>query len=121
MNWMWMVLGVCVQLFVGGVFPKRLGRGLLTKPMWTWPLLRAKSPSAVRLKQLVVLWVIEFTLDMGTGIDDLLLTAGFWFLVIVLYLDDYLFGDDDGKRRWDWVRNKIKWKMELPEPARRRG
>lgn len=42
-----------------------------------------------------------------------------WLWGIVLYLDDYLTGDEDQWKRFkDWARNKIKWRMELPAPAR---
>lgn len=36
-------------------------------------------------------------------------------IVVALYLDDYLTGDDDRRRRFrDAVRNKVKWLMQLP-------
>lgn len=39
-----------------------------------------------------------------------------WAPQIVVLLDDWLFHDTDLKKKWDMVRNKIKWRMELPEP-----
>ncbi len=43
----------------------------------------------------------------------------FYTLLIVMELDDYLNGDDDDrKKRWEAVKNKIKWLMDLPpKPA----
>lgn len=42
-------------------------------------------------------------------------SADFIF-IIVLYLDDIYFNDDDKwKKRWQTLKNKIKWKMTLPQ------
>ena len=42
-----------------------------------------------------------------------------WLWCIALYLDDYLTGDDERWKRFkDWAGNKVKWRMELPVPAR---
>lgn len=40
------------------------------------------------------------------------------FVWLAFVLDDHLFGDDDlRRRRWEAVRNKIRWLMELPKPS----
>lgn len=40
----------------------------------------------------------------------------FWPVAIGFIADDYYFGDDDErKKRWDAVKNKIKWLMDLPK------
>jgi len=43
----------------------------------------------------------------------------YWMILLGQLLDDYLNGDDDSwKKRWEGVKNKIKWLMELPpKPA----
>lgn len=39
----------------------------------------------------------------------------FWIVAIAFIVDDYYFGDDDErKKRWDLMKNKIKWLMDLP-------
>lgn len=44
--------------------------------------------------------------------------AGVVLLIDALLVDDLLNGDDEQrKKRWDAVRNKIKWRMELPAPV----
>lgn len=118
MTWAWMALGLTVQWFVGLAFPKRIGKGLLTKPMWRWPVFGSARPTMVRSKQIFVLLALFYALVFGTALSDLYVTAGLWVLIIALYIDDYLFGDDEGKRRWDWVRNKVKWRMKLLQPAK---
>lgn len=45
-------------------------------------------------------------------------SAIFWSVAVGFFVDDYMFGDDDDlKRRWSAVKNSVKWKMKLPEPA----
>ncbi len=46
----------------------------------------------------------------------------FWGTYILLLLDDYFFGDDDSWKKFlEGVKNKVKWKMELPQPVSERG
>ena len=116
MTWAWMVLGLAVQWGMILMWPRRIGKGLVTKKMWRWPLIGSSLPTTVRSKQVFSLIAVFWTIQFGVA-DTIYGVAGFWVALIGLYLDDYLFGDDEGKRRWDWVRNKIRWKMALPEPA----
>lgn len=54
--------------------------------------------------------------------NDALGEAIFWGGYILMLLDDYLFGDDNSWKKFkEWAGNKIKWKMELPQPAIDRG
>lgn len=71
-----------------------------------FPLLNA---GLTRMLQVLVILGIDMVHDLGI----------FYYLVIcALYLDDYFTGDDDDmKKKWQEVRNKIKWKMKLPAPA----
>lgn len=44
--------------------------------------------------------------------------AVFFGVYILLLLDDYIFGDDENRKKMrEWARNKIKWKMKLPAPV----
>lgn len=46
---------------------------------------------------------------------DIYWDALFWGVMIVLLMDDYIFGDDDRwKRLWEGGKNKVKWLMDLP-------
>jgi hypothetical protein len=45
----------------------------------------------------------------------------YWPLLVSLYLDDYLTGDDERWHRFkDRARNAVKWRMMLPKVAEQR-
>jgi len=116
MSWGWVILGLAVQWFVMLAFPTRIGKGVLTKLMWSWPLIGSRLPVRVRMKQVFILIGIHWTIQFGITDTKVYGIAAFWCALIALYVDDYLFGDDEGRRRWESVRNKVKWRMALPEP-----
>ena len=99
---------------IGYRFPRRLFRGVLTRKMCSlvygtnarqWPV--DFQCLSIRLLQVVLLAVLSYTL---------LSSLAFWLLQAGLYLDDLLTGDDDDRwrRRWESLKNKVKWKMRLP-------
>lgn len=111
MDWMWL-LTLFVQFVVTIGFPRRFGNGrLLTRPMMQliphFPRHRSGARYLFRMGQLTVFGVAKNV----SGLPEPIL----WSIFIALYLDDYMTGDDDQwKRRWEAVRNKVKWLMELP-------
>ena len=58
----------------------------------------------------------SFVVKMKTDTWSLI----FWGALIIVLLDDYLFGDDEWRKRlWEGVRNRVKWQMDLPaEPVK---
>lgn len=54
--------------------------------------------------------------------SDFLADHLYYALVLGQALDDYVNGDDEQrKKRWEFVKNKVKWLMELPKPAPQGG
>ena len=119
---------VVVQMSQAAIFlfhPNRFGRGkILTRPLIR--LLRLPENdylvrNFVRASQVFVLliWLSVMVFTHAMSRDKRMFI--YFTLVTALYLDDYLTGDDDKWKKFkDAVRNKIKWKMELPQPARER-
>lgn len=55
---------------------------------------------------------------VGWGIGWFIPYAFCWLLMILLYLDDRFTGDDDRWKKFkESVRNRVKWKMKLPQPV----
>lgn len=103
---------------------KRLCRGLFTRFVLkrVVPPRRIWNNGGVGHSYRYMLW-LGMTLILQYGLGVLNTKAWnpiFWAPLILVLLDDYIFGDDDAwKRRWEGVKNKIKWQMELPpEPTR---
>lgn len=76
----------------------RLGRKARDSGLWWWTFYMG-----------AVFVCGTFAIFTGVNIGS----APFWF-VVVCAVDDYFNGNDDGWKLWDTVRNKIKWKMDLP-------
>lgn len=110
---MWLVLSLVVQLGSILLKPQNNCKGkLITIPMKR--LLRWKHDDPIgNLFFRVVIQMLCFAFILA-------FFAPAWaysLWVIALYLDDYMSDDDTFKRFRDMVRNKIKWKMELPKPV----
>jgi hypothetical protein len=114
-DWAWVILVLVVQLGCILLKPRNIGKGKYI----TMPLRRALPKIFdhmwCRLFQILLLIGIQLMIDavMHGHLGFYLYCVG----MIALYLDDYLSDDDDRKKFWDMVRNKIKWKMELPKPV----
>lgn len=113
--WTWLIFTIMIQLGSQLLNPKGYQRGkLLTLPM------RKAMPKMFdhNFCRLTQLWIVLLPLNVFLSFF-----IGKWsnyvyfILVIALSLDDYLTNDDNFKKWWMEARNKIKWKMKLPEPA----
>jgi hypothetical protein len=110
--WLWMIFTLFVQVLCPMLNPKGHQRGkILTMPLRK----RVKffDSEWCRTKQIFVLIVINIPVSLFVHFS----TYIYFFIIIALFLDDYFTNDDDMKKWWMEVRNKIKWKMELPQPA----
>lgn len=112
-TWELLSLGFFVQLFVG-VFHqwgRKAGKGKLTR--LHAKLLRKSHmhPPYFRFSwQLVPMLAVELSLIWMPEHQLNYVVQTYWIVVIVLYMDDYLFGDDDQwKRRWEATKNKVRW------------
>lgn len=117
MGWSWVVLTLVIQLGSQIIKPRNYMRGkYLTMP------LRNRFPRVFnnwwcRMIQIFSLLFSYFVI------------AAFWHGAAYLYfislmalaIDDYFADDEDKKRFKEWVRNKVKWKMELPKPVQVKG
>lgn len=112
----WMIFTLMVQLGAQLMNPRGFQRGKL----FTMPL-REKMPrmfnhALCRLAQIFLILIpIEMFLSFFIGNLALYL---YFSMVIALSLDDYLTNDDNFKKWWMTARNKIKWKMKLPNLQR---
>jgi hypothetical protein len=74
-----------------------------------WRLIRGMEPFQCFVRFMLLVYSIVWWLP----------TEAVFSVYILLEMDDYLNGDDDDrKRRWEGVKNKVKWLMELPAPAK---
>lgn len=122
---------VCLaQIVLLATRPERLCRGLVTRMMARIPGLgwffRLNSTSMFPLafgtakRALFVAIVSELAIRPLS--DPTVAELFYYLMVTLLFLDDYVTGgDDDWRKRWQEVRNKVKWKMELPQPATERS
>jgi len=96
-----------IQLSAIFLYPRRHSRGYLSR--WALPFFMKRfsffGPSLLRLSQILACWILIPSNKL------------YFIAIAILYIDDVLFGDDDQtKKRWESVKNRIKWKMELPAP-----
>lgn len=70
----------------------------------------------VQLLPMLIVWLCCIWTPFDPYIGTVYNTA-----LIVLYGDDHFTADDDWLKRLKAVKNKIKWKMVLPAPARTGG
>lgn len=77
--------------------------------------IRIIVPSMFRVLQLLILFVVTVPSDFVAPF--LISHLIFWIPYISLYVDDLLtlIDKDKWKKRWDSVKNKVKWKW-LPQP-----
>jgi hypothetical protein len=81
---------------------------------WKHPVALALRPTArggvaVQLWSIFVIIVLPVSRNTGHML--------FWTPLIAAELADYLHDDDNFRKFFSEVRNKIKWKMKLPAPA----
>lgn len=113
-HWAWAILFWVLTLAV--IFAERECKGIITRrvisrvpPARLW----ATGFSAFNYRYALI-GTVAFAASFFTPnfMHDML----WWGSQTVVVLDDWLFHDTDFKKKWDMVRNKIKWRMELPEP-----
>lgn len=110
-GWSWMIITVCIQIGAQIIKPRTYGRGkYLTMP------LRKKWP---RMFNHIFCRTVQVFMLLGVYV----VISSFWspffyiycLILIAWSVDDY-FTDDENKRKFkEFVRNKIKWKMKLPQ------
>lgn len=102
----WFAIGLGIQLGLPLVKPRNLARGYITR----WMMRLTHTPSEFRYFYRILQLFMLLSLEIAT----LLHPVGYWVIVVVLYGDDWLFGDDEFKKKLKEAKNKIKWKMKVP-------
>lgn len=117
-----LIMMATVQISFSWWYWRLVGKGrLFSRPLWRFYLFRPEvSPFGVygwttRLAQIfavVFVWlIVGYVADIHIAIPEAI-------SITVLYLDDYLTGDDEKWKRFkNRVRNKIKWRMHVPQPT----
>jgi hypothetical protein len=116
--WFWLVLMIIVGWATGRYYQANFANGILTR--WPARLIKLPRPLNRRLMRLFqTLFIYAWFLAHLSNSNQYFIVT-FIAPLIVLDLDDVLTSDHDDrwKRRWQAVRNKIKWKMDIPVPAR---
>jgi len=91
-----------------GIFTRKVLSRIPPRKWWT-----PATFVAINYRYLLISGTIFVVQEfVPNDMDDLV----WWVPQILVLLDDWLFHDTDLKKKWDMVRNKIKWRMELPEP-----
>lgn len=102
-NWVWFALYFVAAEGLYWFWPNRVGNGYSARWLKRW----VEFPY-FRFVMRYVLWV-GIAIIVATG------NAIFWGVAVSFVLDDYFFGKDNNwRRKWDFVKNHIKWLMELP-------
>ena len=119
--WGWDLLFLIVFFFLQLSRPKNFCRGrvsrLLSKHFLPRAFWRPEMP--LYFSRLFLCLLVSLPVRMASTLVG---HALFWLLTIGLLLDDYYFGDDDHWQRFkELVRNKVKWKMQLPQPVNEGG
>lgn len=111
-----LVIALAVSWPLQWMFPTRYANG---KIFSRWLRRKLKWQRAnIRMSQIVAVSAIELGAQEAFGIRDHIQFGIFWSVYILLFVDDYLTGDDDQTKRFlNWVKNKIRWKMYLPQTA----
>lgn len=111
-QWSWVILVLCTQ--IGGQLfkPQNYARGKYL----TMPLRKRFAP------KLAPVWFR--VLQIYATVALYYAVSPFWkpffyvyCIILIAYVIDDWFSDHDRKKFWAEVRNKIKWKMELPKPV----
>lgn len=108
-------LFVCTDLTLVFRYPKRQDRGMLTR-MQARAVHGTDSLIACKLVRLFdLLFVVVVNVVMALGLH-----TPYWWVpwvpLVVLNVDDLVTGDDDDRwrRRWQAVKNRVRWRMVLP-------
>ena len=112
---LWIVVGFAAQVGQGIFYPYSIGKGIINKKI----LSRIKMDRRTLGGRFAFLffWIaVSFGIEAIAHISQVIV---YWGGIIILVLDDHLNKDDNYRKYWDLVRNKIKWKMELPQPVNR--
>lgn len=113
-DWAWVIFVLAVQLGCMLLKPQNSGRGKrITMPMRR--RFKFYDNPWCRVLQIFTLVGLQTVLSIPMGHKSFYV---YCILMCALYIDDYFSDDDDHKKFWDTVRNKIKWKMELPKPVK---
>lgn len=128
----WLGAWLLISIWLQAVFPKRYDNGYIArfqKKIVTFVV----GPKQFSLRWFgfdLLVFVVLMT-PIGIAIGKLLALVGFeelddkgaWIALLLRLLDDYLNGEDDGwKKRWEAVKNKVKWKWTpAMEPAKERA
>jgi hypothetical protein len=114
-EWFWAITTALAQNIAIVCWPTRYTNGLASK-LWRRIIRWPRTPFWLRVAQITVVFAIAKPLPGHLGV------AVYYGGVLVLVLDDFLFGDDqDWRKRWEGVRNRIRWRMKLPQPAAEPG
>lgn len=111
--WSWVVMSLVIQLGSQLIKPQNYSKGKrLTMP------LRKRFPRVFdhmfcRTMQ-IIFWIMIASVFQWIWSPFKYI---YWLGICALAIDDYFSDDDTWKRFKDAVRNKIKWKMELPKPV----
>lgn len=127
MSWLWHVPGIIVwwmifsivsELLVLSLKPANIGRGYLTRMLARLPEIGSffrGDPRKVMGPRLLLCLVIGMMVVIATQ-SDIVGGSVMYGLIVIFFIDDYYNGDDNWRKRWQEVRNRIKWKMKLPAP-----
>lgn len=106
----WLLLTLIVQFMGNIIYPHKHENGYITRFMKKLVRAPRETFSLFRLAQML------FFLFNERVIYSTPYHLSYYIPVIILYLDDIFSEDDDTwKRRFRTAKNKIKWKMKLPQ------
>jgi TctA family transporter len=106
----WMLLAIGSEIVVKRVYPKRFMKGIISRFITR----RLGRFGILKVEGVLIITLYVSCRVSGSDLPFIL----FPLFIIARILDDYINGDDDErKRRRMWLRNKLKWKMKLPELA----
>jgi hypothetical protein len=114
------LIGVGLGFSFVATFTRRLGKGKLTLVLGRklgWDEWMAGLWRALLIAPLGLLPLMLSLSGQGNSIAHGMAVYFFWVLYTLFHADDCLTGgnNDRWKKRWDRVRNKVKWKW-VPAP-----
>lgn len=129
MYWALMGAWVMICLWVASVYPQRVNKGYISRAHMRIARKIYKRPAEPTWRYIgcwligffVVMWSLTLVLVFVVSMMGLSVAHGeFWIVAIIREFDDVLNGEDDAwKKRWDSVKNKVKWKWTpAMEPVR---
>lgn len=122
----WFIAWIGLVFWVSLSYPQRYCRGIISRK-WQKVIFRNRNVDkwgehfqrlTTRMSQLLAWGMVAAALHYGPAKWDVP-DAIYWPVAAIPYIDDVLTGDDDDrwKRRWQAVKNKLKWRMVLPAPV----